>query len=56
MKMNFRKGIAILEVPLYLLIIGMITLNEGHVGYSIGLFVISLFRLWVNTITYKKNC
>ena len=50
---NFRKVIAILEVPLYLMIIGMITLDEGYIGYSICLFVISIIRLWINHITYK---
>lgn len=50
---NFRKVITILEVPLYLMIGGMITLNEGYVGYSTCLFAISIIRLWVNHITYK---
>jgi hypothetical protein len=51
---SFRKAIGILEIPLYLLIIGIITLNEGYVGYSICLFILSIVRLWVNHITYKE--
>tara|TARA_Y100000034_G_C6719647_1_gene318343 strand:- start:106 stop:270 length:165 start_codon:yes stop_codon:yes gene_type:complete len=54
MNKHFRKAIAILEIPLYLLILGTITLNEGYVGYSICLFALSMIRLWVNTITYKE--
>jgi hypothetical protein len=50
-----RKAINILEIPLYLLMIGVITLEEGYLGWSIFLFVVSILRLWVNTITYKEN-
>ena len=51
---NFRKVISILEVPLFLMIIGMISLEEGNTILSIFLFVISVIRLWVNHITYKE--
>jgi len=50
---SFRKAIGILEIPLYLLIIGTITLDEGYIGLSICLFALSIIRLWVNHITYK---
>ena len=50
-----RKAINILEIPLYLLMISVITLEEGYLGWSIFLFVVSILRLWVNTITYKEN-
>ena len=53
--MNFRKAITVLEIPLYLLIIGTITLAEGYVGYSMCLFTLSIVRLWVNHITYKEK-
>jgi|ETNmetMinimDraft_8_1059916.scaffolds.fasta_scaffold1374212_1 hypothetical protein len=49
-----RKFIRILEIPLYLLMIGVITLEEGYIGWSIFLFVVSILRLWVNHITYKN--
>jgi len=51
---NFRKVISILEVPLFLMIIGMISLEEGNTILSIFLFAISIIRLWVNHITYKE--
>tara|TARA_R110002096_G_scaffold432200_2_gene648501 strand:- start:598 stop:819 length:222 start_codon:yes stop_codon:yes gene_type:complete len=51
---NFRKVISILEVPLLLMIIGMISLEEGNTIVSILLFAVSIVRLWVNHITYKE--
>jgi hypothetical protein len=51
---NFRKVISILEVPLLLMIIGMISLEEGNTIVSILLFAVSMVRLWVNHITYKE--
>jgi hypothetical protein len=51
---GFRKVISILEVPLLLMIIGMISLEEGNAIVSILLFAMSIVRLWVNHITYKE--
>ena len=53
--MNFRKAITVLEIPLYLLIIGFITLGEGHIAMSMCLFTLSIIRLWVNHISYKEK-
>jgi hypothetical protein len=55
MSKSFRKVITILEIPLYLLILGTIALDEGYTTISIFLLMISVIRLWVNTITYKDN-
>jgi hypothetical protein len=52
------KVIRILEVPLLLLIIAIICIEEGYMGYSIFLIIISILRLWVNVATddiiYKR--
>jgi len=42
----------ILEIPIYLLIIGILTL-KASIPLAILLIVISLFRLWIN-ITFRK--
>ena len=55
MSKSFRKVITILEIPLYLLILGTISLDEGHTIISIFLLMMSVIRLWLNTITYKDN-
>ena len=39
-----------LEVPFYLLVIGMCMLDRGNTGLAIVLFLISIFRLFTNTI------
>ena len=45
--------INILEVPLYLLLLGGIMLDT-NVSLSIFLFTVSLFRLWTN-INFNNN-
>ena len=46
-----RKLLFKLEVPFYLLVIGMYALEEGTTGLAIVLFILSLFRLWTNSLT-----
>ena len=41
-----------LEVPIYVLIIGILTF-KANVALSVLLIAISLFRLWIN-VTFKK--
>ena len=42
----------ILEIPLYVLVIGVLTLETSPV-LSLILFIISAFRLWIN-LNFKK--
>ena len=53
-----KKYIRALEVPLYLLVIGLFCLEQGQTFVSIFLIVVSIIRLVVNVITdefiYKK--
>ena len=54
-----RKAIRILEIPIYLLVIAMAVYKiEESLGLSIFLVVVSISRLFVNTITdefiYKR--
>ena len=44
-----------LEVPLYLLIIGLYVLEKENTGLAIFLFLVSFFRLWVNSIKDGEN-
>jgi hypothetical protein len=48
-----RKTVSILEVPLYLLIIGTLAISDGLYIISGFLIIASLIRLWVNHITYE---
>ena len=52
-----RRLIRILEVPLYLLVIAMASLEHGHIAVSIFLILVSMIRLWTNHITdeIEKN-
>ena len=52
---SFRKAIGILEIPLYLLIIGTITLDEGYVGLSICLFTLSIIIYEADSRVYLKK-
>jgi len=45
------KVIRILEVPLLLLIIAMMSIENGLTGIPIFLITISILRLWVNVVT-----
>jgi len=53
-----KKYIRALEVPLYLLTIGLFCLEQGNTTISIFLILISVIRLVVNVVTdefiYKK--
>jgi hypothetical protein len=54
-----RKIIRILEAPIYLLVIAMAVYEiEAAIGVSFFLVVVSMFRLFINTITdefvYKR--
>ena len=49
-----RKIIRILEIPIYLLVIAMAVYEiEVAIGVSFFLVVVSIVRLFVNTITYE---
>ena len=49
-----RKTIRILEIPIYLLVIAMAVYEiEVSIGVSFFLVVVSIVRLFVNTITYE---
>lgn len=49
-----RKTIRILEIPIYLLVIAMAVYEiEVAIGVSFFLVVVSIVRLFVNTITYE---
>ena len=52
-----RRLIRILEVPIYLLVIAMMSLEHGQIGVSIFLILVSMIRLWVNHMTdeIEKN-
>jgi len=54
-----RKLIRCIEVPVYLIAIGVGCLNDGQTGLAVSLMVISLVRLWVNVVTdstvYRGN-
>ena len=50
---NLLKLVNTLEVPLYLLLLGVIMLKT-NTALAIFLFVISLFRLWTN-VNFKNN-
>ena len=39
-----------LEIPFYLLVIGLLMMEKGNVGLAIVLFILSLFRLWTNSL------
>ena len=43
------------EVPFYLLVIGLFALEKGNTGLAIFLFVVSFFRLGVNALGDEKN-
>ena len=45
------KAIRILEVPLLLLVISLHCFEIGSNGVGSFLMIVSLIRLWVNTIT-----
>ena len=53
-----RKGIRVLEVPLYLLVIAVFCQEQGCTALAIVLGIVSAGRLVVNVITdesvYKK--
>jgi len=49
-----RKLVTILEIPIYLLVIGMFCLEQDNVGIGVFLFFISIIRLWVNHLTWKE--
>tara|TARA_Y100000592_G_scaffold86573_1_gene140063 strand:+ start:113 stop:289 length:177 start_codon:yes stop_codon:yes gene_type:complete len=44
-----------LEVPLYLLIIGLYVLEKGNTELALFIFIVSFFRLWVNSIKDGEN-
>tara|TARA_R100001015_G_C4601646_1_gene156599 strand:+ start:1000 stop:1203 length:204 start_codon:yes stop_codon:yes gene_type:complete len=46
-----RKAIRIIEVPIYLLAMGVGCLNNGQGTLGVVLLGISIFRLWTNHIT-----
>jgi len=50
-----KKLIRILEVPLYLLVIAIMSLEHGQTGVSIFLILVSMIRLWVNHTTDDYN-
>ena len=50
-----RKAINILEVPLYLMIIGMYSFNNGSPSMAYFLWLLSGIRLFLNNITYKPR-
>ena len=53
------KTIRILEVPIYLLALSLICFEDGSNGIGTFLMIVSLVRLWVNSITdnsvYKQG-
>jgi len=53
-----KKYIRALEIPFYLLVIALFTLDKGHIGLTIFLGIVSISRLVVNVITdefiYKR--
>ena len=48
-----KKLITILEIPIYLLVIGMCCFEHGNSMMGIFLLGLSIIRLWVNHITWK---
>ena len=44
-----------LEVPLYLLIIGLYVLEKGNTELALFIFIVSFFRLGVNALGDEKN-
>ena len=44
-----------IEVPFYLLVIGLFALEKGNTGLAIFLFMVSFFRLGVNALGDEKN-
>jgi len=51
MSKGLRKTIRIIEVPIYLLAMGVGCLNNGQGTLGVVLLGISIFRLWTNHIT-----
>ena len=49
------RKLAKIEVPFYLLVIGLFALEKGNTGLAIFLFVVSFFRLGVNALGDEKN-
>ena len=49
--MKMRKILRILEVPLYLMVIALGTLEAGSTLMGMVLMIVSVARLWVNVIT-----
>lgn len=46
-----RKAIRILEVPIYLLVLSLLSFEDGSNGIGSFLMIVSLVRLWLNSIT-----
>ncbi len=44
------RHLKVIEVPFYILVIGMGVLERGNVGLPSALFLISIVRLWLNCI------
>ena len=40
-----------LEVPFYLLVIGLCMMDKGNIGIAIVLFLVSFFRLFTNSLS-----
>ena len=49
------RKLAKIEVPFYLLTLGLFALEKGNTGLAIFLFVVSFFRLGVNALRDEKN-
>ena len=49
------KQLKIIEVPFYILIIGLYALEKGNILLAIFLFLVSFFRLWVNSIKDEED-
>ena len=43
------------EVPFYLLVIGLFALEKGNTGLATLMFLISFFRLWINSMKDEDN-
>ena len=39
-----------LEIPFYLLVIGLLMMDKGNIGIAIVLFLVGFFRLWTNSL------
>ena len=49
------RHLKVIEVPFYILVIGMGVLERGNIGLASALFLMSIVRLWLNCIKDNQD-